>query len=203
MRTALRPAFLRAALLGAVVVLGATGCASPTGAQDVPASPSAGAHAPEPEAASELSLSSPDLGPDGRLPEWATATVMSFCAGENRSPRLEWAGVPQGTRSFALLLQDSTEPEYVHWVVTGLGAEQRALEPAEQGLVKEGVLGWNFLAPGSYRGPCVEDHTYTFTLFALDEEYEGTARTTREELLEDIEGHVLAEASLDVQAALP
>jgi len=204
MRTSSRPALVRAALLAASLAVSACAAPSEAGADGEAIAVASSAEpateaAPEPP---ELSLSSPDLGPDGRLPEWATASVMSFCAGENRSPRLEWAGVPEGTQSFALTLHDKTEPEYVHLVLTGLDGELRSLEPAEQGLVTEGVLGWNLLAPGSYRGPCVEDHTYTFTLLALDLEYEGSARTTREELLGAVEGHVLAEASLEVQAAL-
>jgi len=202
MRTALNPTPVVAGLLVVALVLVAGACAAdPAGAGD-PA-PSAGEVEPSTSAAEPavLELSSPDLDGDGRLPEWATATVMSFCAGENRSPRLEWTGVPEGVESFALTLVDATEPEFVHWVVTGIDAETRAVESTPAGTISEGVVGWNFLSPGAYRGPCVEDHTYTFTLYALGIELVGSAHTTREDLLGWIEGHVLASASLDVRRA--
>lgn len=179
---------VRGAGLAVLLAVGATACSGASGA-------------PEPEGPAVLTLSSPDRADDGTLPEWATATVMSFCAGENRSPRLEWAGVPEGTASFALTLVDATNPDYVHWVVTGIDAPARAVESAADGAVAEGTVGWNFLAPGVYRGPCAVDHTYSFTLYALDDEIEGSERTTHDDLIELVDGHVLATATLDVRPA--
>src|SRR5690606_1109774 len=79
MRTSSRPALVPAALLAASLAVSACAAPSEAGADGEAIAVASSAEpateaAPEP---SELSLSSPDLGPDGRLPEWATASVLS------------------------------------------------------------------------------------------------------------------------------
>ena len=54
------------------------------------------------------------------------------CEGEDASPALEWSGAPQGTRSFALILDDPDAPAgtWNHWLLWDLGAELKALPEA-------------------------------------------------------------------------
>ncbi|MBV9330428.1 MAG: YbhB/YbcL family Raf kinase inhibitor-like protein, partial [Alphaproteobacteria bacterium] len=76
-------------------------------------------------------LSSPDVLPNQPLP-----LVHVFndtgCSGANRSPALEWRGVPQGTRSFALTMFDLDEhgspSGWWHWVLYDLPGTVTRLE---------------------------------------------------------------------------
>ena len=50
--------------------------------------------------------------------------------GEDVSPPLEWSGVPEGTKQFALICDDPdapTEEPWVHWVIYKIPAEARGL----------------------------------------------------------------------------
>lgn len=101
------------------------------------------------------------------------------CTGQNRSPALEWAGAPAGTRSLAITLYDPDAPTgsgWWHWVMynippnvsrlpAGAGDPSRSLMPG----VTEGIT--DFGKPG-YGGPCPPQgdrpHRYIFTVHALD-----------------------------------
>jgi Raf kinase inhibitor-like YbhB/YbcL family protein len=56
------------------------------------------------------------------------------CEGDDISPPLRWAGVPEGTRSLALIADDPDAPDpaapqrvYVHWVLYGIPASATGL----------------------------------------------------------------------------
>lgn len=91
------------------------------------------------------------------------------CAGADRQPELHWTGVPDGTLSFALTLTDESI-DYVHWVAFDLDPGTTALA---EGASDDGALpagSDEARAYGTkYKGPCPQgnEHTYTFTLWAL------------------------------------
>jgi Raf kinase inhibitor-like YbhB/YbcL family protein len=91
------------------------------------------------------------------------------CDGANQSPPLAWTGVPAGTASLALRVQDIDTPQkFVHWVVydfppsvTSMSAGQPP-PGAKQANNSFGKVG--------YGGPCPPSgskHRYVFTLLAL------------------------------------
>lgn len=147
-------------------------------------------------------LTSPDLDADGRLPAWATNTVSGFCAGENRSPELAWTGAPDGTRSFAITMTDPANPSYDHWVLSAIPADAVGVPGAAGVAVELGVTGESWQGSGRYAGVCLEDNPYVYTLYALDAEIAGDASTDVAELLELVDGHVLASAELEVLRAV-
>lgn len=122
------------------------------------------------------------------------------CQGENISPPLAWSDPPQGTRSFALIMDDPDAPlgVWVHWVVYNIPPETRALpadfRPSEESPVRFAGNGWG---RKEYGGPCPPSgtHRYVFQIYALD-----TTLTQeipdKAALLQAIEGHVLAHAKL-------
>lgn len=125
------------------------------------------------------------------------------CDGEDISPPLAWRGVPDGTRSLALTCDDPDAPvkTWVHWVLFNL--------PPDGGLLPEGVPPWKSLSDGirqghndfgriGYGGPCPPGgtHRYYFRLYALDTVLELPAGINKEQLLQGMEGHVLAEGRL-------
>jgi Raf kinase inhibitor-like YbhB/YbcL family protein len=113
------------------------------------------------------------------------------CVGDNVSPQLSWTGVPAGTKSFALLMED---PEgrggagVHHWVAYGIPANVTSF--AEGEVSKESdkyVGGKSTQGVAFYSGPCTPPgtpHHYTFVIVATDlEPKELPAGLTREEFL--------------------
>ncbi len=163
-----------------------------------PAAPPVGGHTAQP---GPLVLTSPDLDADGALPAWSAGRYSTVCDGENRSPALTWQGGPEGVESYVLTLTDPAHPQYVHWVVTGIPGDLAGLDQATEGTLDVGVVGASYRGDGLYAGPCVEGNLYVYTLYALDEDLVGDASTSLTEALALVDGHVVAEATLEVTRA--
>ncbi len=121
------------------------------------------------------------------------------CEGEDVAPELRWDGAPEGTRSFALLVEDPDAPggTFVHWVVYDLPAEVRGL--GEGKLPSGARQGRNGFGKSHYGGPCPPPgpaHHYHFRLFALDRPLDLPAGATDAELRRAMEGHVLGTGEL-------
>ncbi|MGN6512791.1 MAG: YbhB/YbcL family Raf kinase inhibitor-like protein, partial [Lysobacteraceae bacterium] len=146
-------------------------------------------------------LRSPDFADAGALPARLT------CDGDGRSPALQWSGVPEGTRSLALIVDDPDAPDpaapkhtWVHWVLydlppdsTGLpeGVPAARLPPG----TREGHNDWQrsgFGAPCPPRGR----HRYVHTLYALDTVLPDLHGPDKARLLDAMDGRVLAQARL-------
>lgn len=136
--------------------------------------------------------------------EGDTIPTRHTCDGEDLSPPLRWSGVPDGTRSLALVVDDPDAPAgtWVHWVLYGipaaLGELPEGVPPGET--APEGVRqGRNDFRRLGWGGPCPPPngaHRYRFELLALDAEPELDPGATKKQLLEAVEGHVLARALL-------
>ncbi|HOB58880.1 MAG TPA: YbhB/YbcL family Raf kinase inhibitor-like protein [Methanoregulaceae archaeon] len=63
------------------------------------------------------------------FPANGTIPIRYTCDGEELSPPLSWSNVPEGTRSFALILDDPDAPigTYTHWVLYNIPGEMREL----------------------------------------------------------------------------
>lgn len=126
------------------------------------------------------------------------------CEGPDVSPPLRWSGVPEEARSLALIMDDPDAPAgtWVHWVLYGLPADRGELPegiPADPEVLGGARQGENDFGNTGYGGPCPPPngaHRYHFKLFALDADPELGPGATKEELLEAMEGHVVAEAQL-------
>ena len=141
-----------------------------------------------------LDLSSPAFSDGEMIPEVYT------CDGEDISPPLEWSGVPADTDSLALVMEDPDAPgrTWVHWVIYNIPPSSSVLPEGvptgasiENG-TQQGKNGWS---KNAYGGPCPPSgtHRYVFYLYALDVTPNlEPAETTKAELLEAVEGHVLA-----------
>jgi Raf kinase inhibitor-like YbhB/YbcL family protein len=120
------------------------------------------------------------------------------CDGDDLSPSLRWADVPEQTRSLALVVDDPDAPSgvFTHWVAWGLdpvtgGFGEGEVAPSE---------GRNDFGTVGYRGPCPPPghgrHRYVFRLYALDRELELEPGAAKTDLERAIEGHVLTTAEL-------
>lgn len=148
-----------------------------------------------------FALRSDDFEDGGRIPPRFT------CEGENVSPHLAWSGVPEGSRSLALVVDDPDAPDpeapkmtWVHWVVYDLppdsGAIGTAQTPAD--FPPEVRFGRNDFQRTDYGGPCppIGRHRYYFHLYALDTQLPSLGAATRADLDRAMAGHVLGEATL-------
>ena len=126
------------------------------------------------------------------------------CEGADTSPPLEWSGVPAGTESLALVVDDPDAPDpaapgvsWVHWVLFNLPKLTTGLPEGVLELPKPGRQGLNDWKRAAYGGPCPPTgrHRYAHKLYALDTQL-ALDRPTKEELEEAMQGHILAQASL-------
>ncbi len=129
------------------------------------------------------------------------------CDGENISPALEWSGVPKGTKSLALIVDDPDAPDpakprmiWVHWIVYNIPAAVSSLpEGVKEKDLPKGILqGLNDWKRTGYGGPCppVGKHRYFHKLYALDVVLPDLRRPTKAKLEKAMEGHVLSETEL-------
>jgi Raf kinase inhibitor-like YbhB/YbcL family protein len=124
------------------------------------------------------------------------------CEGDDVSPQLRWKDAPAGTRAFALIADDPDAPggTWVHWVIYDLPADIKELAEAvapSEALTNGAKQGTNDFRKVGYGGPCPPPglpHRYFFKLYALDAATGLKARATKQQLLEAIKGHILAEA---------
>ncbi len=125
------------------------------------------------------------------------------CEGADISPNLKWDEVPDNTKSFALILHDPDAPagDWVHWVIYNIPGEKRELPegvPGETNLLDGSRQGRNSWHQTRYGGPCPPSgtHRYFFRLYALDDLINLDAGADRKELMQAMQGHILAEAGL-------
>ena len=127
-----------------------------------------------------------------------TIPVRYTCDGEDLSPPLVWTGLPAGTQSLALVVDDPDAPvgTWVHWVLFDLPAGTSSLPENVSGLGTDGLNSWRRLG---YDGPCPppgSPHRYFFKLYALDSDLglkEGAAKADIEKAMQ---GHILAQGQL-------
>jgi Raf kinase inhibitor-like YbhB/YbcL family protein len=148
-----------------------------------------------------LSLTSPVFEPGGAMPTRCTGE------GTEESPPLAWSGAPNGTKAFALIVDDPDAPDpaapkrtWVHWVVADMPPSTSALkEGASRKSMPAGSHeGTNDGGDTGYGGPMPPRgrHRYFFKLYALDAPTGLRDGCTKVELLKAIEGHVLDQAEL-------
>ena len=118
--------------------------------------------------------------------------------GRNASPPLKWTDPPAGTRSLALICEDPDAPHgtFTHWVVFDMDpkvvdlGEDHAPENARQG-----SNDWGQVEYGGPKPPSGE-HRYFFHLYALDTKLNLPRGSTRLQVEQAMQGHVLDRAEL-------
>ena len=144
-----------------------------------------------------IKVTSPAFQEGGMIPSKYTAD------GQDISPPLEWTGVPDGTKSIALISDDPDAPvgTWVHWVMWNIPPEASGLPenvPPDRNLPdgsKQGIT--DFRRPG-YGGPAPPSgtHRYYFKIYALDMKLDLPDSSTKADLLNAMKGRILAEGQL-------
>jgi Raf kinase inhibitor-like YbhB/YbcL family protein len=150
----------------------------------------------ETRAEASFTVSSPAFAASAAIP------LRHSAYGNGVSPELRWSGLPEGTRSLALMMEDpdatSARP-FVHWLAWNIdpasGGLPEGVAPNATGFVQ----GRNNRRSNGYFGPRPpgsRPHHYHFQLFALDTRLDLAAGADREALLAAMNGHVLARGDL-------
>ena len=147
-----------------------------------------------------LSLSSPVFTHNGPIPKLYT------CQGKDISPSINWSGLPDGTKSLVLIVDDPDAPDpaapkrtWVHWVLYNIPPSASGLQEAVNatGLPTGTRQGRNDWDRTGYGGPCppIGRHRYFHKLYALDTRLD-LAQATKADLQAAMKGHVLAASEL-------
>lgn len=148
-----------------------------------------------------MTLTSPAFDAGASIPPLHT------CDGSDISPALAWSGMPAGTKSLVLVVDDPDAPDpaapqrtWVHWVLYNIppdapGLPQGVTAHALPAGTHEGTNDWKRTG---YGGPCppIGRHRYFHKLYALDTVLPDLHKPAKAQLEQAMHGHVLAQAEL-------
>jgi len=126
--------------------------------------------------------------------------VKYTCKGENVSPPFQWTAPPENTKSYIMIAEDvDAQFGWIHWVFYNIKAKVREIEenrPKEYELNDGSCQGFTDFREVGYTGPCKPNgtHKYYFRLYAIDTTLKSHLNMTKEDIMRQIRGHVLATA---------
>jgi Raf kinase inhibitor-like YbhB/YbcL family protein len=149
---------------------------------------------------------------------YASGSTYNVCSatgamGGDQSPQLAWQHAPHNTRSFVVVLYDTTAA-FTHWGMYNISPHTNML-PEDAGVADSpyGSQVNNDFGDPTYDGPCPpagvapDVHHYVFTVYALDTElkvvsassnFPANAETLYHALTKAArDGHILASAELE------
>ena len=158
-----------------------------------------------------LSVSSPAFPDGGEVPAKYTFR------GENKSPEFEFhwmlgtnpGSAPEALQSYAVIFHDienstnKTTEDTLHWSAFNIPGTAKGLpEGLGEGDLPDGTRNGPGIAAGrgtpAYFGPGAGPgpfHHYVFEFYALDTKLDLPAKTTREDLMKAMDGHVIGKAA--------
>ncbi len=123
--------------------------------------------------------------------------VKFTCYGESSFIPLLISEVPASAKSLALIVDDPDAPsgDFVHWVVWNIDPKTSLIKKDDIG---GGMEGFTSLKKAGFVSPCPPSgtHRYYFRLYALDEMLSMSNSSTKIDLLNAMEGHILDSAVL-------
>lgn len=120
------------------------------------------------------------------------------CDGTNIRPPLSISGVPQDSKSLAIIMYDPDAPggTFVHWVAWNIPPEINELASGDLPVnIKEGINSFQVVG---YQGPCPPSgtHRYIWRLYALRSVLSLDTKTTREDLESAMNTYVITQTEL-------
>jgi Raf kinase inhibitor-like YbhB/YbcL family protein len=129
------------------------------------------------------------------------------CDGSDISPPLSWSGLPAGTKSLVLIVDDPDAPDpaaprmtWVHWLLYNLPPDAVELEEAVAATALPGgtLQGLNDWKRTGFGGPCppIGRHRYFHKLYALNTLLPDLGNPDKAQLEQAMAGHILDQAEL-------
>lgn len=129
------------------------------------------------------------------FPAGTAIPAKHTCEGDNVNPELQIGNVPEETRSLVLIVDDPDAPNgtFDHWLIWNIPVADSIKENTTPG-----TQGKNGNDENKYYGPCPPDgtHHYHFRVYALNAELDLPASASKQQLLDAMELHILAEGEL-------
>jgi Raf kinase inhibitor-like YbhB/YbcL family protein len=139
----------------------------------------------------QITVTSPDFG-------HGLSGSAFGCRGHGGHPVIHWSGAPHGTKSLALVMDDSAAPiaPYIYWIVFNIGPQSsdiplgRLPPGAQQAANSKGSVG--------YDPPCPANpgHSYRFTVYALSKKLRLSSRASVETAWSAIAASAIARGRL-------
>jgi Raf kinase inhibitor-like YbhB/YbcL family protein len=126
--------------------------------------------------------------------------ALYTCDGKKAHPPLAVGGVPAGTKSLVVIVDDPDAPggTFTHWVIWNIHPDTTKIADAaipnesQEGTNSAGGIGYTPPCPPPAGGP----HRYFFTLYALDAKLGLDGKATKADIENSMEGHVMAQSLL-------
>jgi Raf kinase inhibitor-like YbhB/YbcL family protein len=120
----------------------------------------------------------------------------------NHSPPLKISGIPENTSSLVLIMDDpdamgAVGKVWVHWVLWNI--DPSTMELKENSIPSDCLEGKTDFGEIGYGGPAPPDkeHTYIFKLYALDQKLDADKDSTKQQIEEAMNDHIIAETRLE------
>ena len=147
-----------------------------------------------------IHISIADFTDGGRVPNKYTCAASPT----SPSPAMTWSGAPATTQSYVVILHDPDPVingsiiDVLHWAIFDIPGDAKGLpEGVKAGEQPDGSRQINNIAGNPvYMGPCAPpghgDHHYTFEVYALNAKLGLPASTSRADLMNAMNGKVVA-----------
>lgn len=132
--------------------------------------------------------------------------------GKDVSPPLSWKEIPDGTKCFALIVDDPDAPRatpWVHWVIFNIPADVHHLDEGVETKrelpdgAKQGKNDFGNIGYGGPYPPKGKPHRYYFKLYALDTKINLPAGIDKGQLEGAMKDHILARGQLMGKYQIP
>jgi Raf kinase inhibitor-like YbhB/YbcL family protein len=124
------------------------------------------------------------------------------CHGTGQSPPIYWSGVPQGTKSIALVVDDAEAPitPYVYWIVFDISPARSYIQAGQPPPGAREAL--NSMGQARFDPPCPDGHRnhYRFTVYALSSRIHLPGGVGLKEAWQAIARNAIARGRLTVAA---
>lgn len=134
--------------------------------------------------------------------------IQFTCDGSDISPQIDVVGIPADTTALAILADDPDAPLGVwdHWVEFDIAVEPGTFQLAQGAAGTLGTSGVNSWNVDGYMGPCPpegEEHTYVFTVYALDDRLDLPTGVDSDTVRKAMAGLIVAQAEVTGTYARP
>ncbi len=164
----------RTLVAAVIIVIGVISCGcTSTAPQPTPITPS-----PEPRT-NPMTFATPPGALTIRVDSLVAGAALPdiyTCKGASESPEVSWDGIPYGTKSLVLILDDpdTSKGRFTHWIVYNIPPKPGELAPSQPHIkVLDNGAQQGYTSAGSrgYYPPCPPvgtTHRYVFRLYAVD-----------------------------------